>query len=286
MGGESGYLKPPQTWAVRPPVIATVLKPPPPALLRACDVLDSVVGSVAAAISKTRADFGRLEAAVEASILLRLLVRHIEGVIVLARTDLVLLPAAMALTRAAFETGVRVRWLLFPEREFDREARWLVHLEEEERLWRRMAELAERTGAEVEAYRRVEAEIRMFRLAVRERLPAGTALPPGIPSVAAELQEQKEERRYITYVLLSQFVHGGHYAGAIWRRGLGTTKEFGEHVTIGEWKMMLQISWWSLYQSATRFIEVACDAGTRLIRREEVVLLEQALGALEGQNKG
>lgn len=77
-----------------------IIIPPREFTVSACDHLDEAIGWVLDAISKVRKDFGRFEAPVEARVLLNLLVRATEGVITLARHDLVLLPAAFMLTRS------------------------------------------------------------------------------------------------------------------------------------------------------------------------------------------
>lgn len=265
-------------------LVTSVMRQPDEVVLTACDKLDKAVGSIIRATSERRPDFGRWEAPVEAAILLGLLIRHLEGVIALARSDLFLLPAAMALSRSAFETGVRVRWLLLPKRDFDREARWLIHLEEEHRLWKRMSDLAQRTGLSVSAYEERARSISAFRSAVLDALPAGTTVPCGIPSVADALREQGEERRYIAYALLSQFVHGGHFAGTVWRRGLGSEKAISEKVTLWEWREVLRICWWSLYQSSRRFVNVACDPEGPPVGAKELQALESIFSSHEWES--
>lgn len=263
-----------------------ILKPPPPKILMAASKLDDAVGSIIGATQRRRNEYGRWESEVEATVLLGLMIRHTESLIALARTDLVLLPSAFAITRTVFEIGVRMRWLLVPNHEYDREARWLVHVEEEERLWKHLADLAEKTGDSVASYREREASIRSFRLAVAAKLPTATARPRRIPSVEDALKEQVEERRYIAYRLLSQFVHGGHFAGGTFRRGLGTAKEFGEKVSLDDWGMILQVAWWSLFHSAKRFIELVCEPGIVLMNEVELRSLTDSLDSLKTPKDG
>ena len=110
------------------------VQPPTPNLLRACDALDDLIAAVIVAKGQRTGAWGTFEAPVEAEVLLRLVIRHAEAVGALARSDLVLAPAAEALNRAAFESSLRILWMLHPDGDFVREARWLAHLEEEERL--------------------------------------------------------------------------------------------------------------------------------------------------------
>ena len=54
-----------------------------------------------------------------------LALRHAESTVTLARTDMALAPSAWVTARAATEAAARCIWLLQPEDEWQREARWL-----------------------------------------------------------------------------------------------------------------------------------------------------------------
>jgi hypothetical protein len=102
-------------------------------LARVCVLLDDLLGQFITACRESLPPLGKYEAEVEALNLFKLAIRNIEGVIALARTDLVLLPPAIASARAGFEAAVKAAWLIDADDPFDREARWIVHLASEER---------------------------------------------------------------------------------------------------------------------------------------------------------
>jgi hypothetical protein len=81
------------------------VKPPTADLLRVCDCLDTLIGEVVRAKGNLFPHLGEFEAPVEASVLLNLVIRSVEGIIELARVDMVLLPAAITLARSAFDGG-------------------------------------------------------------------------------------------------------------------------------------------------------------------------------------
>jgi hypothetical protein len=83
---------------------------------------------------------GKFESDVEALLLFNLVIRDIEAILTLARTDLVLLPSANVLARAVFEIALKAAWIVQPDDPFDREVRWLAHLAEEERLHKALSE--------------------------------------------------------------------------------------------------------------------------------------------------
>jgi hypothetical protein len=59
---------------------------------------------------------------------MKLLIRHLESVCELAGHDLVLLPSAIVLSRAAFEASVRARWMLRRLTRMSERLRWVLHL--------------------------------------------------------------------------------------------------------------------------------------------------------------
>src|SRR4051794_22976285 len=118
----------------------TVLAPTP-AIVAAADALYESVGRFFAARMAGRAELTKYESHTEAYNLLSLAGRHIEALAELARRDMVLLPAANSLARAVLEAAVRAIWLLQPDDVFEREGRYLSHLQEEEHVLRRQSNL-------------------------------------------------------------------------------------------------------------------------------------------------
>src|SRR5215217_3638447 len=104
---------------------------PTPAILAAADALEESLRRFLAAQDMLPPP-GEWEALDEAYLMLALAIRNSQGVITLARQDLLLLPGAMVMARVAFETGVTVRWMLDPDDPFDRELRWLRTLKTRE----------------------------------------------------------------------------------------------------------------------------------------------------------
>jgi hypothetical protein len=261
-------------------VSSTVVKAPDPSVLEACERLDEAVGWVIRAINKPSSGFGRYEAPYEARILLNLLVRSVESLTTLARTDLVLLPGGFILARTSFEMSVRMRWLIWPEHEFEREARWLAYLREEEDLWEKVSKLAALTDGDPAAFKTWVQDLQGFRIGVLEKLPKDVVQPHRVANLRRALIEQGLEKYYIGYALLSQFVHGGHYAGSLYRQGLGVNKEYKERVTPSDWKMPFEISWWSLWHASHRFVQVACEPGAEILNAEQLVRVQRSINSI------
>jgi len=231
-----------------------VVLQPTPEIRQIADLLDEVIANLLVAMRAVPPS-GEYESDSEASLLSRLVVRHVEGVIALARLDLVLLPAAHALARSAFECAVRALWLLEPDDPFEREARWLVHLHDEERYLEHCARRAQEFGEAGSRWLETRDTIQQFRLQVSERMPAGYTIPKKLPSFDEILGSLQESQKYIVYKLLSQGVHGTHAATGLYRRHLGTCKETGEFVAPADWELPLVICWFSLQRLGRKLLD-------------------------------
>jgi hypothetical protein len=259
-----------------------IVQPPTPEILAAVDLFDQFVDEVIRANQSPGPDSGLYEAPYEARLLLIQAIRHTEAVITLARHDLVLAPAARTITRATFEICQRVRWLLLPEDPFAREARWVAHLADEEKLWERLASIAQTTGEPVADYSAIAQHIFAFRTGVAAKLPKGVPPPKKVTNLREMLREDGKERHYISYTLLSQSAHGTHFGSATYRRGLGTQKEFSEPQFATEWRLHLRICFWSLHRAISRIIEVSGEPGVQAGSPETVAALNDALAPVGG----
>jgi hypothetical protein len=163
----------------------TVLLPITPPVKTACDALEAFIGDFIAAW-RTFPPPGKYEAEVEAHNLFKLVIRNAEGILELARHDLILLPPALAAARACFETAVKASWLVNPENPFDREARYLIHLKAEERSIRRTERISDMAFQRQLLER--ERSIREFRVGVEKAMPKHVKLLPGTPWWRIDLQ--------------------------------------------------------------------------------------------------
>jgi hypothetical protein len=138
-------------------------------LVQAADVLDSAVPVVLAALERLSTPY---EAEVEANLMILLSVRDAEGVALLAREGPWMYPAAMVLTRAAYESALRTLWMLQPEDPFERETRYLALLEETEKLAQFAAREYRQLGAEDETVQGHASVAEAFVSSGRQLLPS------------------------------------------------------------------------------------------------------------------
>jgi Family of unknown function (DUF5677) len=203
--------------------MSNIILPTTEPVARVCTLLDDLVGKFIATCRNRPPRVVEYEAEVEALNLFKVAIRNIEGVITLARNDLILLPPALAAARSCFEAAVKAAWLVNADDQFDREARWLVHLASEERYLARVAARLEKLGYDVTDLRQRETDIRNFRLAVDKKLPQHIARLKGTPSFEEMLAALGAQELYSFYLLLSQSAHAEHQATWLYRTGgLGT----------------------------------------------------------------
>lgn len=244
----------------------------------ACDALDDVIPAFLAARNLIP-NLHKYEANLEAVNLFNLVIRNVEGVLALARADLTLLPPANASARASFETAVKAAWMVNADDPFQREARWLAHLKEEERVYERAAKQSSDHGSDDGHFLAHAADLRHFRETVSAVLPAGISLLPGNPSMEEMLRSIGGAHFYSLYIYLSQFVHGGHTATWLYRRHLGTEKRLGEFITAENWYLPLRICWLSLSHPGNLLLSRLCAVDADYLSREQEARVVAAIEA-------
>ena len=224
----------------------TVILPTTPEVGLVCDELEKGIGRFLNSRS-TLPPLGRYESQVEALNLFYLALRDIEGVVTLARNDLVLIPPALASARAGFEAAVKSMWMIDAGVPFECEGRWLAHLKAEERFHNRIAARFDEIGKDAGPTRKLAEAIASFSQAMQEILPPTIPVLNGSPSVDKMLESAGVDHLYATYIYLSQFAHAEHAATWLYRsRGLGVEKEIGDFTKPADWHVPLGVAWFSL----------------------------------------
>jgi hypothetical protein len=224
------------------------------------NLLEEAIGRTLTAYSHGTLPW-KFEADFEARTLMWLIIRNSEGVYEMARKDLVLLPPALAACRSAFEIAVRALWLLEPKDPFDREARWLAQLTTEESHHERIAKKVGDWGLDGSGHLTHAKMVREFRLSVASVMPAGYDPIQQVPNLEMMLKSLKMRHLYLHYMVLSQFAHGTHVAGGLYRQGYGTRKRGGEFINSADWKYPLQICFSAVTSVGSKLAErVGSDA--------------------------
>jgi hypothetical protein len=97
------------------------------------------------------------------------------------------------------------------------------------------------------------------------------------------LAEIGDSPRYVAYILLSQFSHGSHFAGSIYRRGLGTEKKFATRISASDWVPALEICWWSLFHATAKIEHVCAGRELRSVPQSLLEAIDSRFGMLRGE---
>lgn len=221
---------------------------------KSAELLEEAVGRFLRARSTFR-DFGRFESSIESLNLMYLLIRNVEGCVELARKDLVLLPAAMTLARSAYEIGFKIKWMLDPVDPFEREARWLAHMKSEVEFYDKLIAKYSKLDEEASDLWNFRETIESFRLAVSDKLPGSVSRVSKTPDLFSMMKSLDDERKYLGYIVLSQFAHGSHNATGLYRKNLGTDKSLGEFVEASTWSIPLSGCWYALHSSGSKLLQ-------------------------------
>jgi hypothetical protein len=130
-----------------------------------------------------------------------------------------------------------------PDDPFERELRWIVHLQEEVRMHDRIANHVEKFGGNPQGFKEMGDLLRKFQKGVASALPSGYRELRGNPKVEEMLASVGQAQMYHVYTVLSAHVHGNHSSTWLYRRNIGTKKEIGELIDPTMWHLPLWTSW-------------------------------------------
>ncbi|WP_296578080.1 DUF5677 domain-containing protein [Phreatobacter sp.] len=180
------------------------------------------------------ASVGRYESEVEALLLLLQGVRHIDAVIELSRSSPDYVPSAMVLARAALESVTLAAWLISPEDPFERECRYIAHLERDISARTR---IAQRKGDEFIQQDRENDAIKEFYESLKTALAEqGYVHIPRMPKIVVMISDVFGRDMAQHYIHASQYAHGGHYSTWLYRRNLGSMKEIELSIEPRQWR--------------------------------------------------
>jgi hypothetical protein len=161
---------------------------------------------------------------------------------------MVLAPTAWVTARAALESAAKCLWLLEPDGEWEREARFVAFLSEGIRIKREETEGLPHIVAQ-------SASIEEFRDGVSAKL-----LEKGIPVQKMDtmknilLAENLGLAQY--YVLASQYTHALELGTRSYRKDLGTKAVYGEFVEAKDWIQPMWMAYSSFRVTALRLMDL------------------------------
>jgi hypothetical protein len=231
-----------------------IIQPPTPEILAACEGVERIIRAYLKGTKSWRAS-RRFEAPVEVYTHLKLLIRLSEAILVLARNDLVLVPAAMTIARSLLETGYRAAWLLAPVDPYEREARWVLYLETAATHHKKLATEKMLTDERRAYHSKTAAYFRQFSMEIRRLLKnEGYEVKKLFPNFRQLVNEQDLPDAYHLFIELSAATHSNFSAMDIYHKNLGTIKQFGEFVGPKDWFLPIGVSGLILFWIANKLL--------------------------------
>lgn len=235
----------------------TIIEPPTPEILDLCASIDNVIAGYLAAMGQGKVKLGRFEAEVEAYTLNKLIIRHAEACVLMARHDLVLLPSAHVTARAAFEAHLKIMWMLQPVDPYEQETRWVLHLKSAADHWQKLAK-GEHFDAELRAQLLEQKNIvdgiatDIGNLLEKQ----GYAVPAKAVSLWDMLKDLDQKYLYPAYVQFSAYAHTNFEVASLYRKNLGCGKKLGEFIRPKDWAFPLEAVWKSLITASRRVVSL------------------------------
>jgi hypothetical protein len=267
--------------------MASIQSAPTSEVLALCSCIDRVIEAYIDGREKGTTRLGKSEAEFEASTLHKLIIRHAEGVVLLARHDLVTLPSALVLARSAFEAHLKIIWLLKPTDPFEQEARWVQHLRSAAIHWGKV-EQANHFPAE---YREKAADQRKKIEGFASRFESALMSQGNYPVSSRQetlwdiLKDLDQKYLYPAYIQLSAFAHSNFEAGSIYRKNLGVGKIPGEFIDAIDWVLPLEATWKSVFVSSRRVLALVEPPAGAFPENALVEEFEKSLAQLKNRQR-
>lgn len=222
-----------------------------------CDHCDQLIEAYLAGLSERPGSIGRYESETEYFTLMKLMLRHLEGVTALARNDLILAPSANVIARTIFETSVRARWMFLPIDPYEREVRWILFLRTGTEQAKKLAKSPHLDASTAKAFKERADTYSRFDQGILEKLfELGYTVPKQAPNLWEMLKDLAEPEFYNQYVLLSADAHSNFEAASRFKSNLGTAKVLGERTSPGDWGLPFQVAWQAFYLAAYEFLKL------------------------------
>lgn len=219
-----------------------IIHRPTEEIIHTCDLIDEGISLFLE--SMRNKSIGTYEFEVDCLINITHSIRVLESIVELARKDLVYIQSGLILSRTIFEILVKVSWVLHPSDQFENESRYVSLLNTEcEFLEKWIKELTSLGTSDLEKQTKAHQGFLTFKDNLSKLLNEKGYSIKRLPNVREILKTLNEERKYLYYILLSQYTHLTHYAGSIYRKNLGAEKELTEQPQPDRWKLVFAVSW-------------------------------------------
>ncbi|ADI63577.1 hypothetical protein [Trichormus azollae] len=162
---------------------------------------------------------------------LKLLIRHIEGILYLGSKDIFLLPPALSLARTVIETCANTLWLLNPEDPWEREIHLIALLKEEIKGYKEYIKNPNNYKEDISMSGKDSILIQEYINNIKGNIPPHYEEIQYL-NFRGLLSSLKLYKIYPTYCILSKFTQGTHSATCLYKRALDEDTVFREPIEI------------------------------------------------------
>lgn len=196
----------------------------------------------------------QLESDISIDNYLKLLIRHIEGILYFGSKDILLLPPALSLARTVIEICANTLWLLNPEDPWEREIRLIALLKAEIKGYKDYIKNLQDYNEDISISENDSMLIQEYIDNINGNIPPHYK-EIECPNFRCLLSSIKLDKIYPTYRILSKFTHGTHSATWLYKRALDEDTVFGERIEIKEWYTPLYICWYAINKAGCQFLK-------------------------------
>ena len=186
------------------------------------------------------------------------------------------------MSRAAFEVLVKTIWILMPENKMDSESRFVAYLRTECSFLEKWAkELKNITNTEqVETLVRLNSYQKFEQDLTTLLKDKGYEVPTSVPNVRELLKSINEERKYLYYILLSQYTHLSHFSATLYQKNLGINKEINESANLDMWKLVFAATW-PIFEFTTELFIISMGISEELYSKELKEAIRNAINLID-----
>lgn len=250
--------------------MTTIFKPTDE-IIKVCNIVDAGIENYLKIRSKL--EYGTYEHEVVGDIHLLHSIRLLESIIELGRKDLIYIQGALVLSRSIFEGLIRTSWMLLPNDKFIDESRYVAYLTTEIEYLEKIGKEFQNNDLEKSKILEIKSQVSDFKLQLEKLLQDKGYETPRLPNIREMLKELNEERKYLYYIMLSQYSHFSHHSTMIYQENLGTNKILIEKPHIDLWKFCFATTF-PVFRFASKLFLASLGSTDEICSDSEIIEFE------------
>jgi hypothetical protein len=147
----------------------------------------------------------------------------------------------------------KTAWILIPQNHFEKEARFVAYFQSEFNFFKKWEKEMSKIDTNYSHKTKDQlVSVLKFKEGLTSLLIDRGYTIPQMSNLRELLKSMNEERKYLYYILLSEYTHFSHHATGIYQKNLGILKTFEETPNLDLWKLVFSSSW-PIFELTTEF---------------------------------